>query len=236
MSNNNKNNQKKKRKLPFGRNLFTLITIALLLVVVALVVSTITSYVTAANKAKYEAFVTQSISDTETTNFSDDTFATIDSRQKASSFDTFGVVLKCTSYVEDENTTSTTRQAIYKVSLYKNDNTPSIKNGTVNVTICMAAPWVGFIKYPSSSAPKSLEFCSDEENAKSSSPSNYKTFTISGQIDFPAKVNTFPVPITVDAPTIYLYLSYTDAYSKTTTTVLEYSYYDLIPESGGIIK
>ena len=100
----------------------------------------------------------------------------------------------------------------------------------------MAAPWVGFIKYPSSSAPKSLEFCASEENARSTSPSNYKSFTISGQIDFPAKVNTFPVPITIDAPSIYLYLAYTDAYGKTTTKVLEYTYYDLIPESGGIIK
>ncbi len=233
MSNNNKN--KEKKKLPFGRNLFTLIFVAVVFVVLAFIISTITSYSTAASKSKYTPFVTQSITDGTATDFSEESFTSVDSRMKHDKFDTFGVHLVCTSYVEDENE-ATTRQAIYKVSLYKNDNTPSIKNGTVNVSLCMAAPWVGFIKYPSSYSPKSLEFCDDEEDATSSSPDNYKTFTISGQIDFPAKVSTFPIPITVDSPTIYLYLSYTDAYSKTTTVVLEYSYYDLIPQAGGIIK
>lgn len=230
------NKETKKKKLPFGRNLFTLLFVALVLVVLAFIITTITSYVTESQKSKYEPFVTQSISNGTATNFTDETFNKVDERIKAKKFDTFGVVLKCTSYVEDENTTSTTRQAVYKLSLYKYENTPTIKNGTVYASICMAAPWVGFIKYPSSSAPKSLEFCASEENARSTSPSNYKSFTISGQIDFPAKVNTFPVPITVDAPSIYLYLAYTDAYGKTTTKVLEYTYYDLIPESGGIIK
>lgn len=233
---NKKNETKQKKKLPFGRNLFTLITVAVTLVVIALIITTITSYVEASSKSKYEPFVTQTFSDGTQTNFSDNTFLSVDKRMKHDKFDTFGVVLKCTSYVEDENTTSTTRQATYKLAIYKNDNTPSIKNGKVNVSICMAAPWVQFIKYPSSYSPKELEFTTDEENAKSDSPSKYKTFTFSNQIDFPAKVNTFPIPVTVDFPTIYLYLSYTDAYSKTTTVVLEYSYMDLIPASGGIIK
>ncbi len=230
------NNEKKQKKLPFGRNIFTFLFAIVLFFIVAFIISTITSYVKASAKSKYEPFVTQSISNGEITNYTDDTFLSIDYKMKASKFTTFGINLKCTSYIEDEPNTSTTRQAIYKISIYKNENTPSIKNGEVKVSLCMAAPWVGFIKYPSSAAPKTLEFCADEENAKSSSPSYYKTFTISNQIDFPAKVNTFPIPITVDSPTIYLYLSYVDAYSKTTTQVLEYSYYDLIPESGGIIK
>ena len=236
MDNKNKNNNKNKKKLPFGRNLFTLIFITVSVVVLAFVISTITSYVTASNKSKYAPFETKSITNGTEEKYEDGTFNSIDSRMKDDKFNTFGINLRCTSYVEDENTSATTRQAIYKLSIYKNDNTPSIKNGKVNVAICMAAPWVGFIKYPSSAAPKELEFCDTEENAKSTSPSNYKTFTISNQIDFPAKVNTFPIPITVDCPTIYLYLSYVDSYSKTTTVVLEYSYYDIIPEAGGINK
>ena len=236
MGNINKNkDNKKKKKLPFGRNIFTLIFVFACVAVLFLIVYTVQSYVTAASEAKYTPFVTQSIADGKATDFEEGSFNNVDERMKHDKFNTMGVYLTCTKYVEDDSN-ATTRQAIYKVAVYKNDNTPNLKNGKVSVSICMAAPWVGFIKYPSSSAAKELTVCNDEETAKSSSNSNYKTFTISGQIDFPAKAKTWPVPVTVDYPTIYLYLTYTDTYSKTKTVVLEYSYLDLIPQDGGIIK
>ena len=137
MGNRVKNNEKKKKKLPFGRNLFTLIFIALVLVLVAFTVSTITSYVKASNSSKYEAFVTQTISNGERTDFAEGTFNTVDERIKAKDFNTFGIELKCTNYVEDENTESTTRQAQYKISLYKYEDTPSIKNGTVSFILAI---------------------------------------------------------------------------------------------------
>lgn len=233
MGKNEKNKQK--RKLPFGRNLFTLIFVAVTLLVLSLIIYTVQSYVTAANKSKYTPFVTQTITDGKATDFAEGSFNTIDERMKFDKFNAMGVLLTCTKYVEDDSN-ATTRQAIYKVSVYKNDNTPALKNGKVSISICMAAPWVGFIKYPSSSSAKELEICENEEAAKATSNTKYKTFTISGQIDFPAKVNTWPVPITIDTPTIYLYLTYTDTYSKTKTVVLEYGYHNLIPQDGGIIK
>lgn len=61
MDNKNKNNNKNKKKLPFGRNLFTLIFITVSVVVLAFVISTITSYVTASNKSKYTPFETKAI-------------------------------------------------------------------------------------------------------------------------------------------------------------------------------
>ncbi len=236
MGNINKNkDNKQKKKLPFGRNLFTILFVLVCTFIIAFVIYTIQSYVTAANKSKYTPFVTQSITDGTASEFSEGTFNSVDSRIKHDKFDKLGVYLVCNKYIEDDSN-ATTRTAVYKVAVYENDNTPTIKNGTVSVSFCMAAPWVGFIKYPSSSAPKDLTVCESQEAAEASSNSYYKTFTISGQIDFPAKVNTFPIPITIDAPTLYLYISITDTYSKTTTYVLEYSYYDLLPLDGGIIK
>ena len=79
MGNINKNkDNKKKKKLPFGRNIFTLIFVFACVAVLFLIVYTVQSYVTAASEAKYTPFVTQSIADGKATDFEEGSFNNID--------------------------------------------------------------------------------------------------------------------------------------------------------------
>ena len=102
MGNINKNkDNKKKKKLPFGRNIFTLIFVFACVAVLFIVVYSVQSYVTAASEAKYTPFITQSISDGKATDFEEGSFNNIDERMKHDKFNTMGVyVFNISSFIE----------------------------------------------------------------------------------------------------------------------------------------
>ena len=229
------NNQEKKKKLPFGRNIFTIVFVAVSITIITLIIYTITSYTTAYNNNKFTPFVDETIGKQyESSSYNLENVSRISHKD----FKDFGLVVTCTSYDEDENTGASAK-ASYKIATYKFEDTKDIKNGKVSVMMCMGADWVNFLKYPTSTSIRELEFNASEEVAKKDSPTYSRTFSFSGIIDFPAKANTWPIPITVDCPNIYLYLSYSYQENGKTLTksyVLQYSYYDLIPQTGGIIK
>ena len=229
------NNTNQKKKLPFGRNIFTFVFGIVVILLLTCIIYTITSYTTTYNNNKFTPFVDESVGKAyESSSYKLDDVSRINHKD----FKDFGVVLTCTSYDEDENTSATIK-ASYKIALYKYDDTREIKNGTVDVMICMGADWINFLKYPTSTSIRTLEFNASEEVAKQTSPTYSRTYSFSGLVDFPAKANTWPIPVTVDCPNIYLYLSYQYQENGKTLTksyVLQYSYYDVIPQTGGIIK
>ncbi len=229
------NNTAQKKKLPFGRNIFTFVFGILVVLILTCIIYTIYSYSSTYSNNKFTPFTDESVGKAyESSSYKLDDVT----RTNFKNFNDFGVVLTCTSYDEDENTGATVK-ASYKVALYKYENTREIKNGTVDVMICMGADWINFLKYPTSTSIRTLEFNSSEEVAKQTTPTYSRTFSFSGLVDFPAKAKTWPIPVTVDCPNIYLYLSYQYQENGKTLTksyVLQYSYYDLIPQTGGIIK
>lgn len=227
----NKKNEAPKRKL-LGRNLFTLLVFCGGFMLIMLIAFSTVSYVTTYNKSKITPF--------EDKNF-DEKFASDDYdfenaiRIHHSELEDFGVLLKCSEYSEDSKT------AKFRLETYKKEGTkdPIQQDGKwITANILMTAKWINFAQY--ASKVTSLRMYDDEASALESNKSNYyKDFTVSSIADFPAKTNTFPVKITVDEPTIYLYISYNykqNAEIKTLTYILEYAYTDLIPESGGIRK
>ena len=225
------NNQKK--KLPFGRNIFTFVFGVVVVLVLTLIIYTSYSYISTYNNNKYTPFVDESIGKQYESNSYNLDGVT---RTNYKNFNDFGLVVRCTSYEQDNNT-SAVNKATYKISTYKLENTKDIKNGKVSFMMCMGADWVGFLKYPTSTSIATLEFNANEETAKKDSPTYSKTFTFSGIINFPAKANTWPIPVTLDCPLIYLYVNYSYQENGKTLSksyVLQYNYYDLIPETGGL--
>ncbi len=223
----NKKNNAPKRKL-FGRNLFTLLVFVGGFILIMLIAFSTVSYVTTYNKSIIEPFIDKDFDE----EFTVDDY-NIDSivRIHHSELEDFGVILKCSEYSEDSKT------AKFRLKTYKKEGTKA-PNGNITANVMMTAKWINFVSY--SSKTTTLKMYEDETAALESNKSSYyKDFTIKNLADFPAKANTFPIKVSVEEPTIYLYLSYKYIQSgetKTLTYVLEYAYKDLIPESGGIRK
>lgn len=220
----NKNNTPKKRL--FGRNLFTLIFIIAVALVLFVAIYIPVNYVSTYNANKFEPFVDK----TKDTKFDENTFDTANAvRMNGKDFTEFGMIFKCTEYSEDSKT------ARYEIRTYKTENTKTITNDTISLSLCLKANWVGVIKY-SNQTPTTTRLSADKEAAeKDSLSSTYKrTLTISGLEDFPLKAKTWPFKVKVDEPEYYLYVSYKTNNNKTNSYILRYTYSELIPESGGI--
>ncbi len=218
------NNSSKKNKL-FGRNIFTLFILIPILFVVIFCIFIIVNYVSVYNSNKLEAFKDKNIEE----QYDSSSYNQEPTRMKGSQFDEYGIIFKCVEYNEDKKT------ANYELRVYKNENSKDLsKNITANV--CLTADWIGFVSYATKTT--SLRLADDKSTAEGS-VTYRKTFSISNIVDFPQKADTWPVKVTVNEPNIYLYLEFTyqeNGKAKTDAYVLEYSYQDLLPESGGIRK
>lgn len=228
-----KKNDAPKRKL-FGRNLFTLLVFGGGFIIIVLAIFSTVSYISTYNGSKITPFVDKNFDEQWT---AEDYNVENAIRITNEELEEFGVIFTCTEYSEDSNT------AKFKLKTYKKENTksPIEQDGKwITANVMMTAEWINFVSY-SSNKTTSLRMYDDEETANgSSSKSNYsKEFTVKNLANFPAKANTFPVKIEVDEPTIYLFISYNykqNAEIKNLTYIIEYSYSDLIPETGGIRK
>lgn len=218
-----KNNNKKKL---FGRNIFTLVFAFVILLLVIIVGNNISVSIKNNVKpfeinAKGEAFEEGEY------NLEDCKYV------KGDEFDAIGLTIECSEYNED------TDKAVYKVMLYENENTENIDivNSSIKAQVCLASDQIGYLGY---SSKVTFNNIAKDKNTASSSTTYKKTFTINSVIDYPAKTEHFPIPLTVKAPDIYLYITYSykenAGQAKNATYIIEYSYYDLLPLQGGISK
>lgn len=223
----NKKNKGEKTKL-FGRNLFTFLVFTGGFILIILIAFSTVSYITTYNKSLITPFIDKDFNEQYTT---EDYNINDIQRMNHKDFTDFGIILKCTEYSEDA------KQAKYRLKTYKTENTNAIE-GSITANVMLTAKWINFVSYATKTT--TLKIYDDEASALESNKSSYyKDFTIKNLADFPAKTSTFPIKVTVDEPSIYLYISYKYKKSgeiKTLSYVLEYSYSDLIPETGGIRK
>ena len=223
----NKKDNAPKRKL-FGRNLFTLLVVCGGFILIMLIAFSTVSYVTTYNKSKITPFIDKDFDEQFTVeDYNIDNIT----RVHHSEFEDFGVIFKCTEYSEDSNT------AKFRLKTYKKEGTKNI-TGNITANVMMTAEWINFVSYASKTTTLKM-YESEEKALESNKSSYYKDFTVKNLADFPAKADTFPVKVSVDEPSIYSYISYKYIQSgetKTLSYVLEYSYLDLKPETGGIRK
>lgn len=221
-----KNNNTTPKKRLFGRNIFTLVVAAFSILIVFLGIFITSQYVTTYNKNNITPFVTKKVGE----NFEENVYDLNNVvRMNGKDFDKLGVILKCTKFTDEE----TTKQATYELRLYSLENSKTVST-SVTANICFANDWVGYATYSSKSS--TIKVAKDEAEALEKSTYR-KTFTLNSFGEYPTKTDTWPIKISVDKPTIYLYLSYKyyeNGTEKTENYILKYSYDELIPEVGGI--
>lgn len=229
-----KKNTTPKKRL-FGRNLFTLIFIIVAMILLFFIIYVPSNYITAYNSNKIRPFIDKTKDTTFETQSQSNPFNVADAvYMKEKDFEDFGILFKCTEYSEDSQSAS------YELRTYKTEATKAIVQDTISVSLCLKANWIGFVAY-SSTSPSTTKLSADKETAeKTDLSSTYKkTLKISSLADFPAKANTWPIKITVSEPSIHLYISYNykeNGVTKTNSYILNYTYSELIPETGGIRK
>ena len=217
-----KNNNKKK-KIIFGRNIFTIVVVLVVLLIGTIIADNIITSV--------QNDVTPFVTKADGTTYDEGTYDLENCKKiKLSELEEFGLKFVCTEYNED------TQQIKYTMTTYLTEKSKDIISGSCTAQVCVASDYIGFISY--STKHTTVKFAADLETAENSS-TYQKTFTISSVIDYPAKSQHWPFPITVDSPTTYLYISYnynSNGAKRTETFLIEFSYKDLLPETGGIAK
>ncbi len=225
-------NKKSYQQPPLGRNIYSLFIVLLVLIQLVfdvMVIIVIINYTKTYNDNKLLPFVDE----TKEQKFAEGSYEKEIKRMKGSQFKDFGISFQCTNYSEEENN----QTASYELRVYKNENSKTL-SGQMEANVCIYSKWVGFISYATKTS--TLEVASDLETAKSSTRYR-KSFTVRHLIDYPAKAKIWPVSVTVDEPTAYLYLAYSYSENgklKKVAYVLEYSYKELIGDNftGGIRK
>ena len=235
--------EKEKKKKLFGRNLFTLLFVIIVVGVLGFIIGTTIKNVSRATANSYKPFQTDS-SGKKLETFNDAPIT------DGKNFTDFGIYLKCIDSTSDSAGTNgwdkDAGTALYKVALIKNGNTEglNISGNKVTIGLCLMADWLGwtgFISYGSTST-YTVTLSEKLDSAKSATSSTYKrSYTVSNVNKLPAKLDVFPFGITLKTPNIYLYLSYTTAKNKTVTYILKYNYnyiyndeYNAIDLSGAI--
>lgn len=220
-----KANKSTPKKRLFGRNVFTLVVVALSIIIVFLGIFITTQYVSTYNKNNVTPYVTKTLG----TNFAEGDYNSNAVRMKGKDFKELGVIFTCTNFVDEE----TTKSAKYELRTYLLDDSKNISENLV-ANVCFANDWIGYVAYSSKST--SVKVAADKKTAEESTTYR-KTFTINSFGNYPAKTDTWPIKISVDKPTIYLYLEYSyyqNGEKKKEAYILEYSYDELIPQVGGI--
>ena len=152
-------------------------------------------------------------------------------RMNGKDFKEFELEFVCEEYSE------ASKKAKFSIKAYKNENTKSVTNKVKQqYAVCVSADWVGFASYSTEELSSSFYIYDSAASASSTSTTVYEL------IDFPAKANTWPVPVTVEAPDVYVYISYTyykvdgatSGDKETKNYILKYSYSELDVKIGGI--
>ena len=223
-----------KTKFKFGRNPLSLIIVVVSLAIIIFAVVTISSYVTTWNDNQVTPFVTAKSSDS--TDANKDSLPTSFSlgeesdtnkiyRMNGKDFNVIDFTLECTEYGQNTN-----GYAQFSCSAKWNANTsnktsvlkPFTNSSEYNIqfAFCLASDWVGICKYASAVTKKTI----------SSSKESADTFTksINGLTSYPATANTFPVPVKVYTPDLYVCITFQYENNGTITEnyILKYTYDD----------
>ena len=212
MKSTNKNNKEKLSPRVIVK-LVVLITLLSLIVLIPIIYSGVT-YIKAWNKnaVPFEPTVEESDSTTSTTESTTEEKKTTPKisgvdltdveRMNNEDFNLFDVTFVATSYNDREN--ESTHSVTFSITIKKNDNTPSTlttvessSSYMMKTGVCLQANWIGFESYQSSLTSWTDSYL---ENGTS------KTASVSCNTQFPAKAETWPIKVTVDSPTAYLYI------------------------------
>ncbi|MGM9969908.1 MAG: hypothetical protein ACI35S_05885 [Anaeroplasma sp.] len=208
------NNEEKKHKFKFGRNLGSLLIIIIGVIVIFFSIYIPSSYISVGKAGDVTPFVSGSTPITNLDNVI---------KMDADKFDLFDIDFYATKYDTDADKitfsinfkwTDNTSELCDHFNPFSNSNSYNIK-----AYICLASDWVGFTSY---STVLQYEF------TKKTNVSN-RTSTLTGIKQFPQKVNTFPIKVKVEAPDTYLYLNFKyDKGGKTidNSYILKYTYND----------
>lgn len=152
-------------------------------------------------------------------------------------FNLFDVNFQATSYNDRES--DGVQKVEFSLVIKKNDNTPKTLTNTSSTSsyllqagACLCANWVGLNSYTSS-----LSGYSDSYLTNGTS----RTLSVACKTQFPAKADTWPVKVTVEAPECYLYLYFrTQENGKyvNNSYILKYTYDEFMTSTtkGGIQK
>ena len=219
-------------KFKFGRNPLSLIIVIVALAIIIFGAVTISSYVTTWNNNKITPFVSSSDDGSGNTTYKDslpsgfsleeESDSYIIKRMDGKDFNLFDFTIECKEYGQLTNGSAT-----FNCSIKANDNIKSkvkvlkdLDNNKKNIqfAFCFASDWVGLCKYATSVSKYQLSFTAEEAT----------TFTksISGLSNYPLTANTFPAPITVYTPDLYVCItfSYESSGVKTENYILKYTY------------
>ncbi len=221
---------KQRTKFKFGRNPLSLIIVVLSLAIIFFVSYTIYSYASTWNKNTVTPFVTQKNTESsETDSYKNTSPITLEQesdnykiiRMNGKDFNLFDLTVECTEYGQQTN-----GYGQFKATLKWNENTSNkakvlkdLDNSQHNIQLafCLASDWVGFCKYATSMANNKITSTSDAITASKS---------VEGLKSFPITANTFPVPVKVYTPDLYVLIrfQYEDNGVKTENYILKYTY------------
>ena len=228
-----KNEEKLERtKFKFGRNPLSLIIVVVSLAIIIFATVTISSYVTTWNNNKITPFVSSSDDGSDNTKYKDslpsnfslseESDSYIIKRMDGKDFNLFDFTIECKEYGQQTNGSAT-----FNCSIKANDNIKAkakvlkdldSNKKNIQFAFCFAADWIGLCKYASTVSKYQISYTAEEAT----------TFTksISGLSTFPATASTFPVPIKVYTPDLYVCItfSYESGGVKTENYILKYTY------------
>ena len=234
-----KKNQKEKMTPRAIIKIVILISVIALIILLPLIYSGVT-YITAWNNNQvtpYAPTITTNDdgSTTETAKISDIVLNDKTVRMDGKDFNLFDINFEATYYNDREDEHGTDTQTIkYSVKITKNDNSPSTiipistsSSYYFKSAVAICSNWIGLDTYSTSLTSFAFE--------------TTKSISVKCTTQFPAKANTWPVPVVVESPDCYLYLYFqTQENGKTVvnTYILKYTYQEYMTENttGGIRK
>lgn len=166
-------------------------------------------------------------------------------------FDLFDLEINCTAYTNThdvDSSGSSTDNAKFTFTVRWTDKTteqlgvnfliPFDGKKDIKLHTCFAADWVGFCKYQTSTnVSQSIITKASTESDEDYTGASFSS-TISGLEYFPAKANTFPVPVSVKTPDLFVYIEFKYQHNgaKTRVYVLKYTFDEYNPnaKAGGI--
>ncbi len=234
-------------KFKFGRNPLSFIIVVVSLAIIIFAAITISSYVKTWNDNKVTPFVSSSDDGSNNTKYKNSLptgFALqeesenyIIKRMDGKDFNLFDFKIECREYGQLTNGSAT-----FDCSIKANDNIKEkakvlkdldTNKRNIQFAFCFAADWVGMCTYATSISKYQISYTAED-------PTTF-TKSISGLSNFPLTANTFPVPIKVYTPDLYVCItfSYESGGVKTENYILKYTYNDYHVDGvtiGGYVK
>lgn len=169
-------------------------------------------------------------------------------KMKGKDFDLFDLEINCSEY--NNNKIEGSDKASFSFTLkWTNKSTEELGDNKlipfdneskrdIRLTTCFAADWVGFCKYQVSNTISSSTITKSADELDENYTGALFSSTISGLEYFPAKANTWPVPVSVKAPDLFLYIEFKYQHNgpKTRIYILQYTFDEYNPDAkaGGI--